>query len=153
MYAALCIFYRFLYLCVHLLCTYTAFEYVCVRLLRTLCGFCVCIRIFCALYADFAYIYGFCARWAASSYIHGLSFAQVVRILRTYMAYLHNVQCGQYRGIRSYGFLDFCFSVWMLVICWQSQGIRSWGFCVFLLSARSAHESLDSLEDPILRVP
>ena len=87
---------------------FTDFAYFCVRLLRTLCGSCIWIRLcFCARCADFAYVYSLCARCADFAYIYGLSFAHAVRILHKYTAHLHNVQCGQSRGIQSWEFLDF----------------------------------------------
>ena len=61
MYAALRMFYGFLYVYLWILRTYTAFAYVCVRLLCTLCSFYVHIR---------------------------LAFVHVVRILRPYTAFV-----------------------------------------------------------------
>ena len=96
--------------------------------------FCVRIQIFrtfmygfCLSCAAFAYVYGFCASWGAFAYVYGLYFAHVVRILRTYTAYLNDIQRGKYRGIQSCRFLDF--------------------FCTY------AHDSLTVSINLILRVP
>ena len=75
------------------------------------------------------FVYGFCARCTSLAYVYGFAFAHVVltlrtytafyfahvvqilrthkafvravRLNRTYMAYHHDVQCGQSRGIQS----------------------------------------------------
>ena len=98
-------------------------------------GFCVHIQLL------RTFMYGFCTGSAYFAYVYSLYFAQVVRLLRTYTAfvrierlfrtytaYLHGVQCRQYCVIRFCGFLGF------FCLC-----KRTW--------------FMDSLEDLILRVP
>ena len=107
-------------------CRLFAQMYAALRIFTALCtfvyGFCVHIRLL------HTFVYGFCARCAAFAYVYGLYFAHVVRLLRTYTAYLHAFQSGQSQGIPYCRFLDLFF---------PCEG--SW--------------FVDSLEDPILRVP
>ena len=113
--------------CMRLCIRFTGFAYV--------YGFCVCIPIFCMFVywfcvrcAAIAYEYGFCARWAAFAYVYGLSFAHVVWILHTYMAYLQNVQMQTVSRDPILRVPWFILSVRTLLIHGKSQGIRSWGF-------------------------
>ena len=85
--------------------------------------------------------------------MYGLSFAHVVRLLRTYTAYLHDVQCGQSQEIRPILQVTlFLLSVQTLVIHGKSQGSNLEGSVDFFVRA-SCLLLLDSLEDMILRVP
>ena len=81
---------------------------VCLRILRTFVyGFCVRIRLLHTFLRLLCTLCGFCARCATFVYVYGLSFAQVVRILhmytafvrierllRTYTAYILRTLCG-----------------------------------------------------------
>ena len=117
---------------VRILCTYTAY------LLRNLCGF--------------AYIYGFCARWSAFAYVYSLYFSHLVRIFHTYMAYLHGVQMRTVSRNPIFQVPRLFLSVGKLVICGQYQGSDLEG-SVKTIVCTSCSLLLDSLKDPVLRVP
>ena len=135
--------------------------------LRMFCGFCV------RLCTYFAYVYGSCIRLCKDS-------AHIVRLLRTYTAYLlcklcvfcvciqifmrverlcvHirlifcDVRCGPSWRICYSGFFALLLSVQTLVICLKSQGSNLEASVKFFFRA-SCSLLLDRLEDPILRVP